>query len=521
VISRVKGDGSGDFQVSGALNKPVIEGTLSINDAGCKVDYLNTYYTFSHDFVFSKNLISLGNLTLNDTLGHTALATGKITHDYLKDFYFNIQISPRDFLALATTAKENKTFYGTAIVNGLVDINGYLNDMNLNIRALTQQGTTMTIPFDYVSSVKSTDFIIFVDTNKQNVQTTIVNEEEVETNKFSINLDLNVTNNASVQIILPGDIGTIAATGNGNIKIGSSSSGDFSLIGDYVIQNGKFTFKSYIRKVFELESGGTISWAGNPTDGTIDANGVYRTKASISSLGIETDSTTVNSNNINVECIIHLTESLLNPNISFGLRLPNANNDIKQTVFSVIDTTNQSVMMQQVLSLLVLGSFSNAGIRSGNVLFSNSFDVITNQISGWLSQISRDFDIDLHYKPGSSISNEELQIALKTQLFNNYLTIESNFGMINNTTSNNATNLVGDFDLYLKLSKDGRLTAHAYNHSNHNTYYYNYTFDKLAPYTQGLGISYSHEFNHFRDIFRRKRKTIPPQKPLINKRSSN
>ena len=86
--------------------------------------------------------------------------------------------------------------------------------------------------------------------------------------------------------------------------------------------------------------------------------------------------------------------------------------------------------------------------------------------------------------------------------------------MINNanSTASNASNLVGEFDINWKISKDGKLQAHLYNHSNSNNYYYNYTFDKPAPYTQGLGLSYSHSFNRIQDIFKKKR-TLIPERP--------
>ena len=38
----------------------------------------------------------------------------------------------------------------------------------------------------------------------------------------------------------------------------------------------------------------------------------------------------------------------------------------------------------------------------------------------------------------------------------------------------------------------------------------------MSPYTQGLGISYSHSFNKFRDIFKKKR-TLVPERPDTEK----
>lgn len=510
IVDKVEGTGTGIFDIIGSLKEPVIEGNLTVKNGGCHIDYLNTYYTFEPKIKLSENLIEFDKMSLTDTLGNKAYVKGNITHNYFDDFNINLQIMMREFLALATSSS-NTDFYGTAFANGLVEVKGPLDDINLNIKASTQKGTNITIPLNNSTrSVKSKDYIVFIN---KNVDSTMVEEKATHIRRelFSIDLDLTVNNNTDLKIILPSDIGTIEANGNGNIKIGVESAGDFTLSGDYVIENGQFdlVLENILRKKFSLEKGGTISFSGDPLEGIINASGIYQCKAPLSSAGIVTDSTTM-SNNINVESIIHLRNKLINPDITFGMRLPNANEDLRQSLFSVIDTTNQAVMTQQTFSLLVLNSFS--GNDSGNSftsgINSGSFSILTAQLNSWLSQISRHFDIGFNYKPGDEISNNELQIALKTQLFNDYLTIESSVGFINKlaATNNSASSIVGEVDVYLRLTRSGNLTAHFYNHSNNNTSIYNYSYDRMAPYTQGLGISYSKSFDKFKDLFTKKSK---------------
>ena len=71
--------------------------------------------------------------------------------------------------------------------------------------------------------------------------------------------------------------------------------------------------------------------------------------------------------------------------------------------------------------------------------------------------------------------------------------------------------------IYYKLTKDGRLQAHFYNHSNYNTNYSSFSFDRLAPYTQGLGVTYSRSFDRFSDLFKRKKTFAPNNGPMIGK----
>ena len=134
--------------------------------------------------------------------------------------------------------------------------------------------------------------------------------------------------------------------------------------------------------------------------------------------------------------------------------------------------------------------------------------------------ITDNLNLGVSYHPGSSDTYDEYQFAMRTQLFKNRLTIETNLGVMsnNNTGEGSASNIVGEFDMYYKLTEDGRLQAHFYNHSNYNSNFNSFTFDKRSPYTQGLGLTFSKSFDKFRNIF--KRKTFPisnASQPLLIK----
>ena len=509
ILSRVEGLASGNFKIRGALSQPELTGELDLYRTAFRIDYLNTVYSLQHKFVFEKDRIVFQDMMLYDTTGSKAVVSGEVSHNYLSDFRFKVSMDPQFFMALNTNRQMNDLFYGTAVVSGDVQITGPLNDVNLTINAATNRGTRLYIPLNNSAYVSDHDFIIFVNPNQKDSNTKAVKPSLTKpAQNFNINLNADVTPDAGLQIFLPYNMGNLVARGSGNIRLGVNALGDFTLLGDYRVQSGQFNFvfENLVRKRFDLLEGGRISWTGDPMDAELDVKGLYRVKTSLASLGIVLDSSSSIRNRVNVDCIIQLKNQLFNPDISFSIRLPNSDDETRQMVFSVLDTTNSAQMTQQMISLLVLGSFSYAGGSSAN-LGSSYINVISNQLSSWLSQISKDFDVGVHYKPGDELSSEELEVALSTQLFNDRVTIDGNFGMISNTaTTQNASNIVGDVDITVKITKDGRLRAKAFNHSNVNSYYYYSNFDNYAPYTQGIGLSYRQDFDSFGDLFRRKKK---------------
>ena len=521
IVSRMQGYGDGLVKITGSVNQPDIKGKVKLIGAGCHIDYLNTFYTFSPTILIDNESISFENLVLTDTLNNKAIVEGQISHNRFKDFYLNLKLHPRDFLAMATTSKENDTFYGTAIANGLITVKGPFNDINLDIKALTRKGTALTIPLNRASTVKDNDFIIFINPADEEAEEEETDEiQSKPKSNFALVLDVDATNDATLKIILPSDLGTIDASGNGNVKLGTATGKELTMFGKYTIETGRFAlnFKNVVNRNFALQKGGTISWTGSPTDGQINATGVYTLKADLLDLGSEIDSTSSVNTNVNVECLIHLKDALLNPTISFGMRLPNATEDIIQTVYSLIDTTNQAVMANQALSLLVLGKFAYAG---GSAAAEQTLD-LSNFLSTQMQvDITKHLNLGVSYHSGSIDSYDEYQVALRTQMFQDRLTIETNVGVMTSNSGNDASDIVGEFDLYYKLSQDGRLQGHFYNHSNYNSNFNSFAIDRRAPYTQGLGLSYSKSFNTFQDLLKRNKKPSSNQPLIMPKRKEN
>lgn len=507
VASKVEGFASGELTIRGSLKKPEFKGRMALNRTSFKVDYLNVAYSVQHEFEVLPDRILVNNLVLMDTVGNRGVVNGLIHHRYLNDFQFDIRIRPDNLLALNTGPQHNELFYGAAVATGEVLIRGPLNNIEMAIRAISQRGTGIVIPINMAASVGSNDYITFVKAFNGDIQ-----EEGFTASRpssamnFGINLETVITPDASLRIYMPFGMGTLDARGNGNLSMWANAAGDFTLNGDYTVQSGQFnfTYENLPRKRFDLLDGGRISWAGDPYDALIDVKGVYKVKASLSGLGLDTTSSL--RNRVNVDCIIHLTDQLFTPNIRFSFRFPGLDSQLEQTVFSIIDTTNDAMMTQQMISLLVLGSFSYTGADNFSI-GNSSLDVLSGQLSGWLSQISKDFDIGLHYRPGDRLTSEELEVALSTQLFNDRVTIDGNFGVLGNrNVSQNASNIVGDVEVSVKLTSDGRFRMKAFNHSNINNWLNISSYDNLSPYTQGIGLSYRQEFDSFADLIRKRRK---------------
>lgn len=508
-VSHLTGEADGQMTLKGSIKNPMLQGFINIKNTSLIINYLNTKYSFHQKIYFNKDKIDLGTLTLHDTLGNTAIVHGEIDHHFFRNMRLNFDINTKKLLFFNTTRHMNDVYYGTAIASGNIKITGPINDINMVINAKTTQGTSVVLPLDYSTEIADKDYIVFtpppVDTLKNKPEETVLKIPEQQPSKYSIALNLDVQPSANLKIYLPSNMGDIQSNGSGILHMTVNSDGDMTLSGDYVVDKGEFNFSlgNLVKKHFELVKGGRISWAGDPYQATVYLKGLYKLKANLSTLGIVIDSTADYKNRTQVNCYIIMSHDLFNPDIRFQIHFPELDPDMQRLVYAQLDTTNTAVMNQQMISLLVLGafSFSNAANISWNTSY---YTILSNQLSSMLSKISKDFDIGINYKPGDALTKQEFDVALSTQLFDNRLIINGNFGMTYDKQNKSANNIVGDVDIKYKLTKDGRWMLKAYNHSNVNSWYYYSNYDKISPYTQGVGIVYRKEFNSLADLFRKR-----------------
>lgn len=506
--SNFRGQASGRLRLEGPFSNPELSGRLRLARAGFRINFLNTSYTFADELVIEKDHFSFENIIINDTLGNIGLASGRISHETFKNWGLDIWLRPERLALLNTTAGQNDVmFYGRAFGTGQARIHGPVENIVMDITGRTNRGTQIFLPLDYTDDVTESNFITFV---TRDTTRAVVPVQIPETSNLTLNFDLEVTPDAEIQLIFDSQIGDIIrGRGTGNIKMEIPASGNFAMYGDYTIEEGDylFTLRNIINKRFRIEQGGTIRWTGDPLNADIDLRAVYRLRTALHDLVMDMDTSDVYRRRVPVETILILRDKLFNPTITFDIGIPGGDEGTRELLERLITTEQE--MNRQVFSLLVLNRFMPTALDQYNTALgygvgSTSSELLSNQLSNWLSQISSDFDIGINYRPGDEISSQELEVALSTQLFNDRVILDGNVGVAGQNPaagSQRTSSIIGDVNVEVKITPEGKFRIKAFNRSN--------TFDIVnanSPYTQGIGIFYRKEFDNLSELWRRSRR---------------
>jgi hypothetical protein len=511
-FSYFQGSASGKANIGGNLDKVLINGALLGTNAGLTIDATQVAYTFTDTVYFINDIIDFRQITIFDDLNNSGNFNGTLVHDNFKDMRYDLALNAAKIKALNTTSRDNEQFYGTAMANGKITITGNAGDVLLRGTATTLNGTDINISMESESELTQYDFIEFVSPNPADENEFYKTQKKAA--NFNLNLTVEATPSAKVQLIYNSQIGDIIkAEGEGILFFEMDNQGNMSLSGNYNLTKGDylFTLQNVMNKRFSIEQGGSIVWSGDPYNAIIDLKAIYKLKASLYDLMANDYEKLSQSNRIPVECIINLSEELINPTIDFGIEFPGAEERVKDELSQFFNTEEE--LNKQILSLIVLGKFYTPEYMRGtyeaqntNMIGTTASEVFSNQLSNWLSQISSNWDVGFNYRPGNDITDDEIEVALSTQIFNDRVTLNGNIGNnVSNYTDNNSSQIVGDFDINVKLVPSGKIQFKAYNRSNNNLIY------ETAPYTQGIGISFKEEYNSIDELLKKLGKLFKKQ----------
>ncbi len=520
--SGITGTATGKVYLSGEPNKLALKGALMVENASVKIDYLQTRYTFSDSIRFDKNKIIFKDLRMTDERGNIALLNGSVNHNYFKDYRSDLVITTNETMVLNTKPKDNELFYGTAFATGVTTIKNNASILSFDISAKTDRNTRFYIPLNTSETVSDYSYIKFIDHDTVGEPGILpgknIEKPDSET-KVDLNIDLEVTPDAEVQLIFDSKIGDVMkGHGSGNLNISLKPKIGFRISGDYIIEDGDylFTLGNIFNKPFSVENGGTINFNGDIYNAQINIKAIYKLKASL----YEILQDERYDERIPVECHINLSGSLFNPVVALDIFLPMADEATRTYLRSKITTEEE--LSRQFLYLLVMNSFYSeptygspltATTSGTSAMTVTTTEMVSNQLSNWVSQISNDFDIGFVYRPGyKDLNSNEVQLALSTQLLNDKVLINGNFDVRGpGESTDNTEQLIGDFDIEYKLTENIRFKV--FNRFNNP-----YT-GRQTDYTQGFGVFVKKDFDKFSDLFRKKINSDikKEEEPIISK----
>jgi len=497
VLENIRGLATGRINVTGKAEKPSFDGKLNIAKGGLGVEELNVDFDFQENATVElyNQTFNFKNITVTDSKFQTkGLLKGTINHTNFNKWNLNLDISTQRLLILDTDYTEDAIYYGRGFISGNAQIFGATEELTIKVEAKTEAGTVFNIPLNENESFGDNSFIHFL--TKEEKLAKQKGEELVIENKkgLEMDFDLDITEDAEISIVIDKSSGsTITGRGAGSLLFDINTNGKFNMYGDFVIYKGTYNFlyAGLVEKNFTVEPYvSTLAWNGEPFDALINIKAIYKTRANPSPLM----DNPINRS-IPVELELVLTDRLEKPDISYEFNFPTVESTIKSELNYRLDSKEERE--NQALFLLASGAF-NSGFANVNIS-----GTLTERLNGLINGIFSDSDnklqLGLNYEAGQNRpdyqTDNRVGVTLQTKLTDRIL-INGKVGVPVGGASESV--IAGDVQVDFILNEDGTLTAKVFNRENSIR-----NFGEEIGYTQGVGISYSVDFDTFGELLRK------------------
>ncbi|MHA7130808.1 translocation/assembly module TamB domain-containing protein [Algoriphagus namhaensis] len=512
-ISELNGTTSGNLDISGTLDAPVILGKAELDQGKMVINYLQTSYQIDGEILFEEDEISFQELEIRDRFRNLATFRGGITHQNFKNFYLNISSNLRNFEVLNTGSEDNQSFYGEAYVTGTLELKGSTTNLDINARATSNPNTRIFIPIGSDNSQAQEDFITFINIRDTvRVQAVQEVEDRLDIQNIRMNFVLDITPDALAEIIIdPRTNEGIQGRGRGVLTLNIDTQGNFLLNGTYEITEGLYNFSLYnvVNKQFNIRPGGKITWFGDPYEGIMDISAEYVERVSLQPIlaaSTVDDQSSQNTRRYPVKVIMDLRGELLSPDIDFGFDFSEfpSSGDFQTTIaaFQNRIANDEQEMNRQVFSVILTKSLSPEGQFSGVANISSSLgQLLSSQLNTFLGQVDKNLEVDLDVNSLDQNTLETFQLSVAYTFLDGRLRISRDGGFTDNQGNADATSIIGDWQAEYTLTEDGVYRIRIFNKNNFNTFTSLSLSQNVATY--GVAMSQNVSFNSFGELFKK------------------
>ena len=513
VFNNIRGRGTGNVHLFGNFSNVTVEGKAFVENGNIGINFLNTNYSFTDTIYMKSNLIYFNNINFIDQYNNIAKGNGKVVHDMFKNFVYYVEMDAQNFQVYNANERQNPIFSGRIFGSGKGSISGDEQVVDIDINMRTEKNTIVRMNF-MDQGINEYNFITYKD-NKSKIEDGKDSIKSIDPIKINSPMEVNMkvyidaTPDAVAEIVMDpvgGDI--LSGSGSGTLQFTWSTKSAPRIYGNYLINRGSylFTFQRLLERKFSIEDGSSVQFSGDPFNAGLNVKAAYKVIANLNDLNSAIVQTSGQSN-IPVNCILNLSGPLRHPNIRLDLEFPTAVPEVERQIKVLLNS--EDMINRQVAYLLLLSKFYTPHNSENEYRTSDFASVasatLSNQLTKIVSQIDSRFQLGTNIRTSDAEMNStEVELLLSSQLLNNRLLINGNFGYRDDPLTQTSNQFIGDVDIEYLLNSSGTWRVKAYNRYNEKYYY-----TLQAEQTQGVGIKYKRDFDRVMELlpWRPKKKT--------------
>jgi translocation and assembly module TamB len=502
-LSDLRGFISGEFDVSNATGRDLLNGQLSFNGVQLKINVLNSTFKIPDQrLLFEEDRLILNKFRVQDTLNKELLVDGFV--DFSKKLVTaDLNISSSKLQVMSRGDDENASFYGDVFVDSKFSVKGPLTNPTVNGEVLLTGGTEIFYRLmEDLSLSESEKILTFVShTSPDDQMVTPVIEKQGKLMKSSVETIVKIDPATLINFSLSKRIFNIELQikGGGKLNYNMINNNQVSLSGTYRISEGTAELKlvGWPNKSFSISEGGYIRWDGRIEDPELKFEASNRVSSSYQN-PVDGKQRAVDFN-----VLLQLSNHLSDLDVLFTINTPD------QYLMSIINTMGPEEQMRQAISILLFEIIDLPGISSSSDYMTQQVNqILASQLNQLTKSTIKGVDISFGldtYNTSTQAGSEETTTSLSYEVSKSLLNDRAQFelsGRLHDVNQQPGASDLSLNNISFEYTLDSSATKFLKIYNEHT---YEDVFEGEVVKT-GIGVSYRKRYWYFRDIWKRERK---------------
>lgn len=508
-LKKLSGSITGQIDIAGTIQKPDYQGKLGFEQVDFTVLKTGASFHLNDETVsLDDSGIGFNGFTIYDQWQNPLEINGSISTSDYRSFEYDLSVDTDNYLLINNPYNKDYQVQGKLVIGSNLKLKGNQNDTNVEADIAIKDSTALTyvMPQENLELVTNEGIVEFIDPEHPadtlaDSQIKSMYDSLMSTlPSFNLTSSIKLEDKARFKLVVDANSGDfIEASGNADLTFKLDRTKNAELVGICSITDGFYQlfFYDLVKKRFDLTTGSTISWTGNPNNGDLDIRAVNVIKtSSIGLIGHEVgeNEKALYRKALPYEIGIIITGTLESPQVSFSLDLPEDEKANYPALSNKLTRLKQpefeSELNKQVFGLLVLGGFIpesgasefNENLIATTALTNSVNSILASQLNRFASHLIKGVDINVglqsysDYSSGSGQTRTAMDFRVSKRLIDDRLSIEVGGGMDINTDQSGAyagnDNFRGDITVIYDLTESGNKQIKLFNNETYDIVYH-------------------------------------------------
>lgn len=502
-LSDLKGNVSGDFDITSKDGTNNFTGDLSIYGVNIRINTLNASYRLPEDKIkFTGKKMVFSNFKVLDSLNNELRVDGFVDFSKKREIFANLDISSANLQIMNRKEDKNATFYGNIFIDSKLSVKGLVTSPSLSGKISLARGTDIYFrQTENLDLSESGSVLTFVSKNSSDGLIDQKAESAIPLySKSSVESVVAIDPSTRINIEISKKMFDInmAIKGGGVLNYNMPVNGRVNMNGKYEISEGGANLKmvGWPNKAFILRKGGSIRWDGKLDDPDLNLEAINRVKSSY------INPVDNKERYVDFDVTLKITSRLSDMDVLFTINTPD------QYLMSIINTMSPEEQMRQAITILLFEYIDLPGIStSSNYVSEQVNQMVAAQLNSLTKTSIKGIDISFGidtYTQGTSTGGQQTKTSLsyevKKNLLNDRAKVEFS-GIVSDAGSqNNSNTSLNNFSFEYRIDSAATKFLKVYNEHT-----YEDVFEGEVIKT-GIGFSYRKSYPSLGDIWRKEEK---------------